>query len=47
MPIKLLVPGRSPVTVSDEHIPIGSDPCCAIVFPDAPEVKPKPATPNS
>ena len=40
MPIKLVVSGQSPVTVSEEHIPIGSDPCCAIVFADVPEVKP-------
>lgn len=36
----LAVTGRTPVAISEDHIPIGSDPCCAIVFPDAVDIKP-------
>ena len=40
MPVKLAITGRSPVTITEEHIPIGSDPCCAVVLADAAEIKP-------
>ena len=40
MPVKLAISGRSPVSVSDDHISIGSDPCCSIVLSDAADVKP-------
>lgn len=40
MSIMLAIAGRSPVTLTDEHIPIGSDPCCAVVLDESADIKP-------
>ena len=40
MPITLAVHGRSPITVGDEEISLGSDPGCQVSFADVEEIKP-------
>ena len=40
MPITLAVHGRSPITVGDDEISLGSDPGCQVSFADIEEIKP-------
>ncbi len=40
MPITLAVHGRTPITVGDEEISLGSDPGCQVSFADVDEIKP-------